>query len=636
MGNMRKIYLAFLALCTTLMFSLSFSNPELVSPELFQTEGYLYKIIENMRQSLTNDLFTMSIMFAIFYYISIKVQEKRIDNMFIIYLFNFILAAIWLISESFCLDDTTVNLNSTAGQIVKSVIYIVGATHLLNCIAKILYEFLCTQRCIDSRDRFYNKNPFCFWFIVMLVVWMPNTIISYPASIEMDVWDSLYQFFGRTAFTNHHPAVFTALIGWFASFGLALGNINIGFFMWTLIQTVICAAIMAYDMATMKKLHTPSWLIKLTFLIAALSPLYTSYITTIVKDTMFSFASLLYLTELIYMHIDWKEYWKSRMHICLFTSANLFMLLFRHNGKYVIIAMLLYLLIRCVKYRREVSNRYILKYAFFLILPLVLAKIISSTVISYYDVTIQEGESLREALSIPFQQSARYSKYYGQETPEEEKAVIDTVIDYYALADVYEPAISDPVKSRFHYYATKQDWIAYFKVWFKQFTRHPLTYFGATLDQNYYLLYPMKENSRLYYSTYVDYFYDHDFMDELGAAQDMTFAEANDVRISFYKLMHSFPVIGAFSNIAVYNIILLYLILFSIKNKIRGFFWITFPAILDDLVVVAGPAIYDNIRYALPVVYAIPIITAYFIYLCTNEDRNVVIDTEKVERGCIL
>lgn len=139
----------------------------------------------------------------------------------------------------------------------------------------------------------------------------------------------------------------------------------------------------------------------------------------------------------------------------------------------------------------------------------------------------------------------------------------------------------------------------------------------------------MKENSRLYYSTYVDYFYDHDFMDELGAAQDMTFAEANDVRISFYKLMHSFPVIGAFSNIAVYNIILLYLILFSIKNKIRGFFWITFPAILDDLVVVAGPAIYDNIRYALPVVYVIPIITAYFIYLCTNEDRNVVIDTEK-------
>lgn len=365
MGNTRKIYIAFLTLCTTLMFSLSFNNPELINPELFKSEGYLYKIIENMRQSLTNDLFTMSIMFTVFYYISIKVEEKRIDNMFIIYIFNFILATIWLISESFCIDDTTVNLNNSAGQIVKSVIYIIGATHLLNCIVKILYAFLYTQKSIDNCERFYNKNPFFFWFIVMLVVWMPNTIISCPASIEMDVWDSLYQFWGRTAYTNHHPAVFTALIGWFASFGLALGNINIGFFMWTFIQTVICAAIMAYDMATMKKLHTPSWLIKLTFLIAALSPLYTSYITTIVKDTMFSFASLLYLTELIYMHIDWKEYWKSRMHICLFTSANLFMLLFRHNGKYVIIAMLLFLLTRCVKYRRDVSNRYILKSVFF-------------------------------------------------------------------------------------------------------------------------------------------------------------------------------------------------------------------------------------------------------------------------------
>lgn len=125
MGNTRKIYIAFLTLCTTLMFSLSFNNPELINPELFKTEGYLYKIIENMRQSLTNDLFTMSIMFTVFYYISIKVEEKRIDNMFIIYIFNFILATIWLISESFCIDDTTVNLNNSAGQIVKSVIYII-------------------------------------------------------------------------------------------------------------------------------------------------------------------------------------------------------------------------------------------------------------------------------------------------------------------------------------------------------------------------------------------------------------------------------------------------------------------------------------------------------------------------------
>ena len=44
MGNTRKIYIAFLTLCTTLMFSLSFNNPELINPELFKTEGYLYSV----------------------------------------------------------------------------------------------------------------------------------------------------------------------------------------------------------------------------------------------------------------------------------------------------------------------------------------------------------------------------------------------------------------------------------------------------------------------------------------------------------------------------------------------------------------------------------------------------------------
>ena len=95
----------------------------------------------------------------------------------------------------------------------------------------------------------------------------------------------------------------------------------------------------------------------------------------------------------------------------------------------------------------------------------------------------------------------------------------------------------------------------------------------------------------------------------------MTFSRANDCRISAYKFVNKLPIIGLFSNIAVYNIIMIYLIVFSIYDKKREFLWITIPVILSDLVVVAGPAIYDNIRYALPVVYAMPLVVAYFMYV---------------------
>ena len=614
---LRIVYIALLCFFTTLMFGLNFEVPTVENDV-----GIIFGIMENLRQSFRYDSFSMTIIFASLFYACIKIDKKKTHNMYGLYAVNAIIAILWLMSEGFRINDATTNIYCTEGQIAKSIIYVIGATHLLNVLSGLLYEFLKAKNPtmeINTKTSkigdFYSKHSYIWWFILMFLVWIPHTIISHPASMECDAWDSLYQYFGKAPFTAHHPPVFTVLLGWFASLGLSLGDVNVGFFLWVLLQTLICTAIMAYVLYTMNKLKAPQWLIIITFLIAAISPFYNSYVTTIVKDTPYSFAVLLYMVELVYMHMDWKKYWKSLGHIFLFIMSNIAMILFRHNGKYILAIMLVYLIIRCMIRKKEYSIKGIITGIVLLVLPLLLAEGISNIVINHYGVTVQEGESMRESLSIPFQQTARYAKYYDAETPEEEKAIIDTVIDYYALANVYEPGISDPVKARFHYYATSEDWVNYFKVWFKQFLRHPMTYIEATLNQNYYLIYPQKENIRLYYSTYVDYFYDHAFQDELGAAKSMTFSRANDCRISAYKFVNKLPIIGLFSNIAVYNIIMIYLIVFSIYDKKREFLWITIPVILSDLVVVAGPAIYDNIRYALPVVYAMPLVVAYFMYV---------------------
>ena len=614
---LRIVYIALLCFFTTLMFGLNFEVPTVENDV-----GIIFGIMENLRQSFRYDSFSMTIIFASLFYACIKIDKKKTHNMYGLYAVNAIIAILWLMSEGFRINDATTNIYCTEGQIAKSIIYVIGATHLLNVLSGLLYEFLKAKNPtmeINTKTSkigdFYSKHSYIWWFILMFLVWIPHTIISHPASMECDAWDSLYQYFGKAPFTAHHPPVFTVLLGWFASLGLSLGDVNVGFFLWVLLQTLICTAIMAYVLYTMNKLKVPQWLIIITVLIAAISPFYNSYVTTIVKDTPYSFAVLLYMVELVYMHMDWKKYWKSLGHIFLFIMSNIAMILFRHNGKYILAIMLVYLIIRCMIRKKEYSIKGIITGIVLLVLPLLLAEGISNVVINHYGVTVQEGESMRESLSLPFQQTARYAKYYDAETPEEEKAIIDTVIDYYALANVYEPGISDPVKARFHYYATSEDWVNYFKVWFKQFLRHPMTYIEATLNQNYYLIYPQKENIRLYYSTYVDYFYDHAFQDELGAAKSMTFSRANDCRISAYKFVNKLPIIGLFSNIAVYNIIMIYLIIFSIYDKKKEFLWITIPVILSDLVVVAGPAIYDNIRYALPVVYAMPLVVAYFLYV---------------------
>ena len=592
-----KIWTGLLCFCTLSMFFMNFEQPYM-------------KI----------DFFTLTILFAALYYVDRKIDTIEHDN-HLLRVASFFIAFLWLLSKGFEIDNTTQHLFHSPIQIFKSFLYVVGAAHLINRVGSVFHELITTQN-IPCIVPFKNLRLFIFWFAMMLIVWTPHTIISHPASMECDAWDSLYQYFGRAEFTAHHPPFFTVLLGWFASFGLSSGNINTAFFMWTLLQTIICSAIMGYVFVCMSEtLQAPRWLLIFSFIIAAVSPFYTCYVTTIVKDTLYSFAVLLYLVELVYMHINWERYWNCIGHVCLFCFSNIIVMLFRHNGKYIIYAMTIYVAIKCIRNKTGLQKKYIARGLVLLILPLLLSYGILNAIIAQYHVTIQEGESMREALSIPLQQSARYAKYYSDETPEEEKAVIDRVIDYYALAGVYEPEISDPVKSRFHYYATKEDWMNYFIVWFQQFLRHPFTYIGATINQNYCLIYPQRVNSRFYYSTYVDYFYDHDFMDEMGAAQEMTFSDANNARIELYKLLHSLPITGAFSNIAVYNIIVVYLMIFCITDRKKDFLWILLPIVLSDLVVLAGPAIYDNIRYALPVVYAVPLALTYFIYISRADKR---------------
>lgn len=614
----KSIKTAVFSLCTILAFGLSFQRPVVEN-----TYGLVYSILENLRLSIKFDFFTLTVLWAAFYYASMQIEKKASEKIIGVTIFNMVLAVLWLLAESLRIDNTFDYIAGDAGQTLKSVIYVIGMTNLLNLCVCLLRRYVFSNENTQPEVKvplsrwsmFYEKHTYLSYFLLMLLIWLPNAIVALPARIECDVWDSIMMYFGQQEFNSHHPVVFTVLIGSLAQFFYEKGNINIAFAVWNVMQTISCAAIMAYVLYTMKKYKTPKWLIAMTLLCTVFSPYYSSYVCTIVKDTLYAFALLLYAVEMLYMHLDWVGYWKSKMHIALLWIATLVVMLFRHNGKYIIVFMLAYFMVRWIKQKKLVTAKMMAKGMLIVICPFLLASGLTLIVKNQYQVTEQENESMREALSIPFQQTARYAKYYFDETPEEEKTAIDTCIDYYCMPDVYEPLISDPVKARFHRWATKEQWQEYFKVWLKQFIRHPATYFGATYNQNYVMIYPMQENIRLYPNTYVDYFWSHEFMDSVGAQKEMTFEKANQAALSWYRLLQVFPITGIMSCLGVYNLLLLYMIFFAIHDRLKNCWGILFPIIISDLVVVAGPCIYDNIRYALPVVYMIPVALSYFIYI---------------------
>ena len=79
-----------------------------------------------------------------------------------------------------------------------------------------------------------------------------------------------------------------------------------------------------------------------------------------------------------------------------------------------------------------------------------------------------EPGGIQEALSLPFQQTARYVKEHEEEVTQEEKKAIKGVIAYNKLGKYYNPKISDPVKATYKKKATTKDLTAYLKVWVQQ------------------------------------------------------------------------------------------------------------------------------------------------------------------------
>ena len=93
--------------------------------------------------------------------------------------------------------------------------------------------------------------------------------------------------------------------------------------------------------------------------------------------------------------------------------------------------------------------------------------------------------SVREILSVPFQQTARHYKYYNDEISESDIEIIDKILDVSDLDTRYQEEISDPVKNKFNKYTTNDDLKDYFKVWFKYFLKRPCTYISATINNTY-------------------------------------------------------------------------------------------------------------------------------------------------------
>jgi hypothetical protein len=289
----------------------------------------------------------------------------------------------------------------------------------------------------------------------------------------------------------------------------------------------------------------------------------------------------------------------------------------RNNGIFVLIFVLPVVFV-------IVSRRYKAVFAGASIIMLLLIYAVNNFVYPAFGVTNIEVKE--DTYCIMFQQTAKYGQDYPEDVTDEEREFLNTMFDYDELVTVYNPQLADWVKNCLKIceanspdhtnreFAEIKD--QYFKVWFAQFRRHPLSYINTFFECSYGYYYP---EVRPYKEDLGFYEMDrHTFTESMHAARQIEkLAPARFILEQISKLEYV-PGIGLLYRCGFYTWCVAFAVMYFIVKKKYLEIVFTIPAVVNILVCLISP-VNTCIRYAMPTMCMIPVIMALML---TNLKRT--------------
>ena len=325
---------------------------------------------------------------------------------------------------------------------------------------------------VRESGRFSAKKAFG----VILACYVPMFLVMLPGSFAYDVPFQLEQVFtGR--YSAHHPLLHTLLLGGCVRLGQALGSINLGAALYTVLQMTALAACFAAACASIAR-QSGARAARWSAAFFAVYPLHMIMAVNATKDVLFS--GLFALTLALAREAVTAKRMDGKLGAGI-AGAGAGMMLLRNNALYAVAAWVLLLLVM----RRQRA----LRAAGAMLAAMALCVAANGALKTATHAA--EGD-LCEMLSWPIQQLARARSLHGDRLTDEERAAIDELMPGESWA-LYDPTISDPVKFEFDTQALLRDVGKYARVYASVGAKCPQAYLDALLKHTYSFWYPYSE-----------------------------------------------------------------------------------------------------------------------------------------------
>lgn len=318
----------------------------------------------------------------------------------------------------------------------------------------------------------FNKKLWMIFALLFLLCWIPVYLCYFPGCLSSDSLDITQQAMGITKINNHHPIMYTLLLRMCILVGERLGGVTAGIAIFSLLQMIIQATILAYCVEKIRSYGCNYIVLGGSLIFFSCSFIIAFYSITLWKDVLFSCWILLLVLFLFEKLCTEKNNFKFKKRDMLSIVILSFLIAFgKNNGIYIII---LTGIVVCFYFRKHYK----------MLVPVFLSTIIAILFIQgpvYNMLQIRHG-NFCESVAIPLQQIGYTVKYNGEITNEQSE-FLDQLIPLDKMKEAYVENTSDGIKFNENFNNTflEDNKMEFFKVWVGMFVNNPVAYVKAFL-----------------------------------------------------------------------------------------------------------------------------------------------------------
>jgi hypothetical protein len=322
-------------------------------------------------------------------------------------------------------------------------------------------------------DKAWVRFSLCL--LLIFLAWLPVYLAYYPAICSYDFTIQLGQIVSG-AYNDHHPLLHTLLIKGFMELGTTIfRDTGRGLALFALIQMLSLAAVLSGGIRMLATAGV-KWYWRLILLLYSMFFPVNWYMSiTLAKDTVFTiFTGCFFLCyyALLQHH---REGLKPGGWDIGYLAAVLGMVLFRNNGRYALLVLLVVQFLTFIGGRK--SRKFYGRMFCVTLLGILLGN--GGLRLLFQETGAIQGDA-REMISVPIQQVSRVMVYHEDEVSEQDRALVDDFILYEAYRN-YRPEISDPVKGNTVSWVVRYLTKDFLDTYLRLFREFPGDYLNAVL-----------------------------------------------------------------------------------------------------------------------------------------------------------